>query len=270
MIECSLNNCQVTNVIKEHVKAIIQIMTNELADYYMQMITTKCLNTAVTLMYIFFGKEALKFTKFCDVRTVNTRREINEGDNFNHSIVSNLKKDVLSKKHQQRRIYYIMLTDGKMKKNKTDMIHFPGHVFLIDKFCSSSFQIYQSYIWEYDLSQGVQHLNHDEMKDMLDQLEIFLNKNIWTRECCKFWKKITNIDVTSYIGYNKHEISLCTRQITAKHCDTFLKKLLNRIKLSIIKENPQEIFGKKSYHKKETPLTNGEMLKEIDAMLNKL
>lgn len=72
--------CDMGYLIADHVTALMQVVTNELPQYTMQVITTKCLNTAVMVMYLFLGRSALEHTEFCDVSSVRRRRALRTTD----------------------------------------------------------------------------------------------------------------------------------------------------------------------------------------------
>ena len=106
--ECG--GCDISSLIKYHVKAIFQLYTMDIEDYNMRLITTKCLNTAVILTIIVLGiKKGQKYTNFCDTdKTINRHqsREVNNKD-----LIIEMKKKVL-RPTKLRYMYYILMTDN--------------------------------------------------------------------------------------------------------------------------------------------------------------
>lgn len=65
--------CDIGYVIRGYVPALMQILTNELRDYNMQLLTTKCLNTAVIVWFLFLGKPKMNEAAYCDSSDTQTR-----------------------------------------------------------------------------------------------------------------------------------------------------------------------------------------------------
>jgi len=67
--------CDIGYVIQDHLPALMQIMTNELTDYSMQLMTTKCLNTAIMMWYLFLGERegTMEDVVECESRAVQAR-----------------------------------------------------------------------------------------------------------------------------------------------------------------------------------------------------
>lgn len=122
-------------IVKDHVPALMQLVTHELPQYNMQLVTTKCLNTAVMFMYLFLGKKAFKYTEHCDVPNVQ-RRYGSGGDAASSDLLRSFKKDVLSRRSKGRTLYYVMLTDGHVDKvQAADMS--PSSTAQVDKLIES-------------------------------------------------------------------------------------------------------------------------------------
>jgi hypothetical protein len=167
-----------------NMRAVMQLLSRYLPEYRMSLLTTKCLNTAVMVMYLALGDGALTTTRQCDVETVRRRRR----DSFqsrgrtieDRAVAARLMRRVLlppsvPSPHPQaaRELHYVMLTDGHMPRaphasaalgagggasaapEKTR--YFPGHVFVIESFPGGGgdrrFRLYQSYINQYDVVQ---------------------------------------------------------------------------------------------------------------------
>ena len=87
--------CDIGYLVKDYLLPIMQAMTVQITDYNMRMIDTKCLNTSVMFFNLFFGKQASKYTKYCDVQNV-IRRRTNQIDDST-AISKNLCDDILRK-----------------------------------------------------------------------------------------------------------------------------------------------------------------------------
>ena len=183
------SRCDIAWLVKDYIKPIMQALTMQVSEYNMGLVITKCLNTAVTFMILFFGTSALKETRYCDVRNVVFRHTGRHGANEeevrsngqvqktvqktmiptknsnqiqerNEKIIDDLARDLMQRR-TRRYVYYIMMTDGKFVKtdanNKKSTVNFPGHVMVWEKIPSEDgglpkYFIYQSYINEYDYS----------------------------------------------------------------------------------------------------------------------
>ena len=106
--------CDIGYIIRDHVPALMQVLTNELREYNMELMTTKCLNTAVMMMYLMLGARALEYTRQCDVRAVRGRvRE--GGEPASAAVARSLADEALSKPAAgTRELFYVMITDGCM------------------------------------------------------------------------------------------------------------------------------------------------------------
>lgn len=186
--------CDMGYLIADHVTALMQVVTNELPQYTMQVITTKCLNTAVMVMYLFLGRSALEHTEFCDVSSVRKRRSVASSDP-SQEVWKALMKDALEGHYTSpladhaeetkrmggalarkpalprepvldapgmRVLYYVMITNGTLtrmegtaKVGNPDTREFPGHVFVIEKLPRGTFNLYQSYISHFKLNDVI-------------------------------------------------------------------------------------------------------------------
>lgn len=288
--------CDLELVIKDHIKAIIQIMSNILEEYYMKLITTKCLNTAVTMMYLFLGERATKYTSMCDVdNVIQAYSEVSphKPDHYliRNAIFADLKRKLFLRHSRYRYVYYIMLTDGDMY-SQTDnrTTYFPGHVFVIEKCPAQTreeepyFKIYQSYIQQYDLSgmidlnKGRTTFSFQKIKKMFHTFDYFLNQKIWDDRCISFWKELTHVDVSDYKGFSTDNILLCYQAVKVTNCIEVLKKIVKKEKQSILKIlkkgkiNENDVYGDPSKYDSWNgkPLTNKQVLSHLDAISAKI
>jgi len=133
--------CDIGYIIQDHIPAVMQLLTNELRDYGMQLMTTKCLNTAVMVWYLFLGEREDDFKKasYCDARTVQRRgREarrmgteefaksefnpVNVVENFGEDLLETLEDrnnnggDPKAPRCGTRTLYYVMMTDADLPR----------------------------------------------------------------------------------------------------------------------------------------------------------
>jgi len=68
-------------VIQHHLPAMMQVLSNELEEYNMNLVTTKCLNTAVMMWYLFLGDQSS--LPYLDKNNNNNKEEKEEEEGEN-------------------------------------------------------------------------------------------------------------------------------------------------------------------------------------------
>ena len=133
------DRCDIGYILKNYVKPIIQCLTNDIKEYYMKLLTTKCLNSAVMISIFMLGKKkGLELANYCDNGDTK-KRHIDNIDN-NNNILLNYKKLILNNQSKHRILYYILLTDGYFTfNNKKPPAYFPGHVFILEQIPNKSY-----------------------------------------------------------------------------------------------------------------------------------
>jgi hypothetical protein len=257
------NSCNYLYIISKYIVSILQIMNVVFADKYTNnLITTKCLNTAVMIIVLTLGDKKIPNIQYCDVSNTIQRHGLNQDNNV--QIFNKMKKSIVRKLTQNSvsntMMYYIMLTDGTLNSsisNGSDK-YFPGHVFIlektIDKNNTLNYRIYQSYIAKYSLHD---HLNKtkckvfeiDEIKPLLIFFKNFLSPDyVWNNETVYYWKLLTNVDSSEFIGYKTDNIFLCYKLFKSNSILKNLKQFVN-IHLNLIKkyekENPTYYYREK-------------------------
>ena len=280
--ESKCDRCDIGYILKKYVKPLMQTLTVDIREYYMRLLTSKCLNTAVMLAIFMLGKEkGINIANYCDTEKTRTRHKNNEDDN--NEILYWFKKDILYKNIRSHRyLYYILLTDGKFPFEDVNKPHafFPGHVFIIEKFPSTSnnsipnFYFYQSYINEYDLDGHIKKndnslkLSYDKLAKIVEGLIYILNVTKWDDKCIEYWKLLTFVD-SSYLKDSicKGNFFLCIKKTRVydclKHIEEYTKIKLEEIEPSVVKES-KLIYGDKSlYDEKQQPLTVLQMYRKL-------
>ena len=282
----SCRPCEVVSIIKNYVKPLMQLLTNEQDDirYYVELLyTTKCLNTSVMLLILLLGKESMKIARYCNSNLTVKRHQESNNPNLNSELMISLGRDILRKNFKDRYIYYILLTDGNFQKEQ-NTVFFPGHVFIVEKFKENSkisFNLYQSYINEYDLNghyersnkvnskNGVK-LTYKHMESLLTNLHYVLTSEIWDERCTKIWKEFTFVETENLRdSKSRNNFFLCYQKTKATSCAQnvykYIKDKLKAIQsIQSVLLNPNEIYGDKSlYHSSQVPLTNREIKQSL-------
>jgi len=184
--------CDIGYIIKDHIPAMMQLMTDHIRSYNMQLLTTKCLNTAVMMWYLFLGErtDVMNAPETCDSKEVRERgmrerKRCGRTDEWAHNdtnpcvVVRRLRDSLLEpqeatqqvrtgsragdvKQVMKRTLYYVMLTTCKLRPAREHAgpwwnpggVPFPGHVFVVEKVGGdcNRYNLFQSYINEYTLS----------------------------------------------------------------------------------------------------------------------
>jgi hypothetical protein len=272
-IKDKCKRCDIGYVIKNYLKPLLQATTVQIQEYNMRLIDTKCLNTAVSFLYLFFGQKALQYTQYCDVHNVVERHKNNIDNSVN--IAKRLQKDLL-RKTSSRYIYYIMLTDGYFVKPDGSKAFFPGHVFILEKIPwgtdKTFYYIYQSYIDKYNFADFVDtyhtiKVGQKKVDYYLKKINDMVNKRIWDEEFRVFWKDLTKVDTQEMLnGTPQDAFFVCYRKIKSDSC---LKNLLSFVKTTLktipnIESERHNIYGnKEDFDSDSHPYTNGQMLDSL-------
>lgn len=279
--------CNIGFIIKHHVKCIMQLLTNDIPQFNIRLQTTKCLNTAVMLMQFLLGKKGLQIVDACDTRDVIERHK--SGIDRNDVIMQELKKQIFSKREKSRTLYYILLSDGyfpgKDVNNNDIQKYFPGHVFILEKIYNVStkqhiFYFYQSYINKYSLTEHIEmnkglKISHKRAEELLNDLSSVLKSPTWNNDNVKKWYDMTFVDSSDFLETQSHQqFYLCFRKAKTTDCLEKLKKYLND-KHTLLSKVPSSesdvIYGNEQlYDKNIKPLTNKQMLIEIESLLFKI
>lgn len=265
--------CDIVYVLKKYVKPLMQTLTVDIKEYYMRLLVSKCLNTAVMLAVFMLGKEkGISIANYCDTEKTRIRHKNNEESN--NSILAWFKKDIFSKNIKSHRyLYYILLTDGKFtfEDQTKPYAFFPGHVFIIEKFPSKNgtlpnYYLYQSYINEYDLEGHVKKnnntlkLDYDRLKKIINGLVYILNVEKWDDNCVDYWKTLTFVD-SSYLKDSqcKGNYFLCVKKARVYDCLKYIEEYTaEKIQeiTPMVNADKNQIYGDKSlYDERQTPLT---------------
>jgi hypothetical protein len=251
-----LSDCNVTSIILKYLVPIFQYLSVEMKDYNMKLKTTKCLNTAVMLVYILGSKKDIKKNvNYCDTENINKRYEKIKNNKKKiekkEQILNDLEKDITNPNIKDRYFYYILMTHTTMYNKDNKKGWFPGHVFIVEKSknCKKQlrYKIFQSYINQYDLNghykknNGTMDIKNHNIKSVVSGIRNILLKKTWNKNAVKFWNKLCYIDTTELIGHETNGINFCYKKIKIDNCYKnllkFTKKALKNIQIQIDNSN---------------------------------
>ena len=277
--------CDIGYILKEYIKPLMQALTIDVKDYYMRLLTTKCLNTAVLLAYFMAGKKrGIAMANYCDTRATTKRHE--EGQDNNTVILKKTMKDILTKNVKYRYLYYILLTDGylPMDDPSEEQKFFCGHVMIIEKIpdkIKPYYYFYQSYINEYDLKGHIKNrnnslrMNYEEMESILNKIKYVILNKYWDENSVKYWKDITHVDSSNLLNSKPEgKIYICYRKTKLEDCIGNIQKYVKTKLKTISKYNESDmnkIYGDPAlYNSGQEPLTVHNMKLSFENLQNTL
>jgi len=265
--KCS-TRCDIVYVIVKYVTPLMQCLTNDIREYNMQLLTTKCLNTAVMLMFFMLGKRGLEHSKYCDSYAIVERH--NKGLDNNAAVMKKMRHVILNKKVTNRYIYYILMNDGYFDLPNGEKVYFPGHVFILERVYYGGkpyFNLYQSYINKYDL-QGYYTKNKTvrytmkQIEVLIDKLSYITKNETWDDKCVQYWLDFTMVDTSNLRGSRQGgKLFICFSYEILKLCIENIKEYVKEKISSINSQDLSKVYGDPSYYRDSSvnPLTYGEM-----------
>ena len=278
----SLKRCNVVYTLKDYSKPLMQLMTNDLNEYNMRLLTTKCLNTAVLLIILLLGKKAIRMADYCDSKKTIERHTSPNSSNINNlNLMSSLEKELLIVQHKKRYLFYLLITDAYFpREGGGEDGFFPGHVIVIEKFPSKPnpfYYLYQSYINQYTLHGHFAKSNDSvkytfaQMIKFVENLKHILTAETWDHQSVKYWKQFTFVDTSTLLGcMSKNKFFLCYQKTVIDECTQNVQKyVVKKLKeLDKNKHHHDAIYGDSTkYDDREKPLTNGEMKYNLEQLL---
>jgi hypothetical protein len=257
--------------IYKHQLPLLQLMSNDLVGtFYTGLDTTKCLNTAVMMMFLLGGEKGLKKAFFCNVDRVSVRY----ANLFDHDMVvsyylQRLFGGLLAE-FKRPALHYIMLTDAELTVGD-ESVSFPGHAFVIERTDASSWTLHQSYINSYKMES----VSKDAawVRDFCRQLTLFMVTSRWNDRCSDFWTFLTHVGSDQFVGYPKGSILLCHQKLDLQKSGKRFVEYLTR-KLQSIQEEQGggEIYGNEMLYsigvkKGIKPMTNDGIRASIEELL---
>lgn len=255
---------------------LMQCLTNDLRSWNFELLTTKCLNTAVMLMYFLKNNRGLFHARYCSSTKLTERR------NNNIDVVNSLTASILSNRIKYRKIYYILMNDASFPRSTGGGSgFFPGHVFLLEKIPKSgkkkhpTYNVYQSYINKYDLlghyeknSKSLEY-SYEQTEELMENLKYILTVGVWDEKCVEAWQKFTYVDTSDLLGcITKDYLYICYSYDDITHCIDGVYSYI-KDKLDKTPDN-DEVYGNPNYYDNHEvkPLTNREMRIQLNEILN--
>lgn len=276
------DRCDLGYILKEYVRPMMQLLTNDISEYNMQLLTTKCLNTSVMLMFFLLGPvKGISKANKCDSNRVKEMHK--NGLVTNTQVTSQMMSTILRKGRKYRQLYYILMNDAEFPYPQSNQnAFFPGHVFIIEKVPSQNepyFYFYQSYINEYDLKGHVAKHNdtlkmtYQEVAELLKKIHYIIHNGVWDEDCVRYWKDFTYVDTSNILGsITKDNLFICCVSSKVTTCiDRIRKYASTKLKYvsSLKDEEMGKIYGSPHlYDSRERKLTNFEVKVSLESMIN--
>lgn len=281
--------------------ALMQVLTDELRSPYQQADPTKCLSTAFMSMYLLAGDAgARSASSHCDSAAVRKRSHAGGKDRAPRAEAARALERAVMGGHD-RTLFYVMLTNGHMPRPGGGPVgKFPGHVFVIERLPatapggapSSRFNLYQSYIAQYDLAGTIERraLSHGrkQMGALLSGLARMLDQRegVWDAKATAFWRRLTGVGAPHFEGCSFGDDALlpCHYAVRTDRCVATLTEVVAR-KLreldALPRELDAEVYGSMAAYdlRNDTRprpdgrvplLTNAQVRAELTALLAKL
>ena len=245
-----MSSCDLGSIIQNHFNMLIDIFKQDLRKLGVESVYTKCLYTAVTILYLICGQNAIQGSLQCYVDRVKSRMSKKTDDEKRSFIKDNVQKamDDVLKNSNRRMVYFIMITNSELphpSNSKKENAFFPGHVFVIDKQIKKGekmpfYRLYQSYINKYTLQDYSQTIDqesgtlyheytYERMKKLFEDLRYFINSSIWDDKNVAFWREFTLVDARNFRGYPVQPyIHFCYNVLPAINCKRGLYELLEQ------------------------------------------
>lgn len=246
--------CEYIRVISKYIKSILAVLSIDFQNT-INTSETKCLNTAIMIVVVLIGSEQFSELDKCSVANTIDRMNTTEITN-NQTVIDELYSSI---KDSTSGMFYILLTDGMLKKNNntnSEQVYFPGHVFIIDK-NEACYTLYQSYINEYSLKDNREKekcvcMSYAKIQKYIGNIEKLLTTSeLWNKNTTKFWKSMTNVESEQFIGCNFDNIYICFKKF--EH-DRTIDKTLSFIDTKLKSERNAEIQNDFTNMRKELTL----------------
>jgi hypothetical protein len=274
--------CDIGYLIRDHVPAVLQGLSNDLIEYKIPLQPSRCYYTGILMMYMLLGLESLNNIGYCDVPSIRSRFSTS---NTSSTEVSNqLLDEMFSNKGHS--IFYILITNYESPKdeNGVSKYFFPGHVFVVERIASDSkprFNIYQSYIGKYAMDEymGVAKslsIGVTKMQKFMTSLKTMMDSPVWTDETSQFWSSLTKTPMehsNRMLGMEiPGNILLCYRISQLHDCNKALREFIDRHIGILNHMDVNAIYGKHENDEENEfePMTVGQVLMHYNEIKDKI
>lgn len=275
--------CDIGYIISNYITPLMQCLTNDIKDFNMQLLTTKCLNTAVMIMFFMLGSRGLQSANHCDSRAVIDRHTTGKDDN--QEVLNKMRKQILHKKCKHRYLYYILMNDHTFPyaDGRPDAF-FPGHVFILEKIPGDPlpmYYLYQSYINQYDLkghlerNKNTLRLSYSEVQALMAKISYIVQRGEWDQTCVSYWKDFTFVDTSNILGsQTQGRLFICCATSKVRGCIENIERYVSKKVKHLESErmgNYAHVYGNATlYHKTQQPLSNLQMQVQLQQLLRLL
>lgn len=269
--------CDIGYIIKNHLQAVLQVLAVELDTISVPLQTTRCYYTAMLMVYLFIGN--INSVGQCQ------KQKSKSSPDVPLDVAKAMRTKLLRENQPNHTIFYILISHYETEKDSKDpYYYFPGHVFVLEKVPNSTrFNMYQSYIQEYEMGQYIDNnkslsVGRTKLSKWLDgMVDMFTHP--WDETTSAFWADMTHTNAQelsrSLNGFdiNKH-VKVCCHRSVVKSCDASLKKLvLKHIKIiqGFDEEKLHSTYGTHPSELNEyVPKTAATILDELKVIKSKL
>lgn len=248
-----INAADLFRKIYRHQLPLLQMMSNDLVGtFHTGLDTTKCLNTAVMMMYLLGGEKGVRKAFFCSVDRVGVRySNLFDRDAVVSYYLQKLFKGLLAAAERPA-LHYVMLTDAALVEGRGATTQqpqsFPGHVFVIERTGEASWILHQSYINSYKMESVPK--DRGWILDFCRQLTLFMVTSEWNGRCSDFWSFLTHVDGDRFEGHRKTEILLCYQKLDLRKSGArfrgYLRSKLETIDSMLLERGEranEEVYG---------------------------
>jgi hypothetical protein len=161
--------------------------------------------------------------------------------------------------------------------------YWPGHVFVLDRQPRGTVNMLQAYINSYDLKGVIQmnrsvSMSRKVLLDRLNDIKAVFSSPIWTPESTIAWERVSHVNEHGHEGnLFQGRVLMCYSRVDSPTCIAQLRKYVT-VKLAdlraLLKGLPDlqtAVYGNVAlYRPADKHLTNAEMLRELEALLDKM
>lgn len=261
--------CDVMYIALRYITPLMQCLTNDIRAFNMQLKTTKCLNTALMISFLFLGKKGLQHAYRCDSNALVKRYQ--KGEHDNRHMIRRMKQLIL-RPSKQRYMYYILMNEGYFGEK-----YFPGHVFILEKIPGGKYMLYQSYINQYDLKSYYESQNNTfelsfaQVQGLIWKLEyVVVHSKTWDAKCVEYWKEFTHVDTSNIQGApHDGKLNICMSYAPIHSCLNNIQKYTQDKLRELKRLPPTQTFGNPEHFTKSSiqPLTVQQVQTELRQIL---
>jgi hypothetical protein len=263
--------CDTGYVIRDHLPAILQAIAVDLTKINIELPLqlTRCYCTALMMTHLLVARVQDTLN---NCNHVKSKRLSEQDRDSSRKVVSSF-YDAMFTSSDDHCMFYVLMTQHSKKKNNAandnnkdhEEYYFPGHVFVIERVDRDRFNMYQSFIGEYDLNGYIEKASAISvgrtrmMKWVRGMVDMMGVGKKWDASVQEFWSDMTLTD--DYVNMeNMHidgNIHFCYTSYPIKDCRVALANFVTRHLHALRNESDIDVtYGiHPSIHNEYTPLT---------------